>query len=95
MKMEINMNGGIFMNCLSDFQYDLFADYIESNASTAKETSFTFDEDDVLQEITDYRNNTLHQHALVLHKAYPINKKMAWASFSAFAMAYAPSLVKE
>lgn len=83
------------MNCLSNFQCDLFADYIEGNASTAKETSFNFNEDEELQEITDYRNNSLHQHALVLHKAYPINKKMAWASFSAFARAYAPSLVKE
>ncbi len=82
------------MITLTDFP-DTFSDYINSSLPTAKETSLVFDENDELCEITDYRNNSLHQHFLTLHKAYPVNKKMAWAAAKAFAEKYCPSLIKD
>lgn len=74
---------------------DTFEDYINDSLPTSKETSFIFDENDELCEITDYRNNSLHQHFLTLHKAYPVNKKMAWAAAKAFAEKYCPTLIKD
>lgn len=83
------------MLTLSDFQCDLFSGYIEKNIAPVKETSLNFDKDGDLQEITEYRNNSLFNHFIVLHKAYPINKKKAWAAAKAYATMYCPSLVKE
>jgi RecA-family ATPase len=83
------------MITLNDFPIELFADYIEGKEPTAKETSLNFNEDGELQEITDYRNNTLYQGACNLHKTFPLDKKLALAIYRAFTEKYCPTLLKE
>lgn len=82
------------MITLNEFPYDLFADYIEGRKPTAKEASFNFNEEGELQEITDFRNNTLFQVACNLHKSF-VDKKLAWATYKSFVEKYCPSLLKE
>lgn len=85
---------GIFN--LSPFPTDLFLPYIEDKEPTATKSCLNFDDEDELQEITDFRNNTLYQKiALNLHKTFPQNKKLAWAMYIATVEKYCPSIIEE